>query len=56
MLIAHSHGRVGLTTRPRTLHLRFAAGARLVRGRYVSAVTATILGVRVRRARTFSLR
>jgi hypothetical protein len=47
---------VGLTTRPRTLRLRFAHGARVVPGRYVSAVTGTILGLRVRRARGFRLR
>jgi hypothetical protein len=56
VLIARTHGRVGLTTQPRALRLLFAPGAHVVAGRYVSAVTGTILGQRVRRARTFSLR
>jgi hypothetical protein len=56
VLIAKTRKPVGLTIHSRTLRLYFAPGARVVAGRYVSAVTGTILGLKVRRARTFTLR
>lgn len=56
VLVARSRGKVGLTTKPRTLRLRFVGEAHLVRGRYVSAVSARILGLQVVRARRFKLR
>jgi hypothetical protein len=56
VLVARSRGKLKLTTKPRTLRLRFKPGAHLVRGRYVSAVSAQILGLQVVRARRFKLR
>jgi hypothetical protein len=56
IVIARTRHAVGLTTRPRTLRLYLVPGAKVVPGRYVSAVTARITGVRVRRGRVFTLR
>jgi hypothetical protein len=54
--IARTTKRVSLGTAPRTLSLRLLSGAHVKPGRYVSAVSATIAGVRVRRAREFRLK
>ena len=55
-LVARSRAVYALTTRARTLRLRFARGERLRRGRYVTAVSAVIDGQRVTRARQIRLR
>jgi hypothetical protein len=55
-LVARSHRTYTLTRRARTLRLGFVRGARLVRGRYVTSVTATVDGRRVTRARRIRLR
>jgi hypothetical protein len=55
IVVARTRHSVPLTTRARTLRLFFLAGAHVVPGRYVSAVTATIAGKSVRRGRVFTL-
>jgi hypothetical protein len=56
-LVARSRRGVRLTTQPRTLRMPFVRGApRIVRGRYLTAVSATIAGELVTRARPLRLR
>jgi hypothetical protein len=56
IVVARTRHAVSLTTHARTLRLFFVPGARVVPGRYVSAVSATIAGRHVRRGRVFTLR
>jgi BNR repeat-like domain len=55
-VVARTRHAVTLTTRARTLRLFFRPGASVTPGRYVSAVSGTIAGRRVRRGRVFTLR
>jgi hypothetical protein len=56
-LVARSRRGVRLTTAPRTLRMPFVAGApRIVRGSYLTVVSATIAGELVTRARSLRLR
>jgi hypothetical protein len=56
VLVARSVAPVTLTTRSRTFRMTLVRGARIVRGRYLSVVRATIQGERVSRSRPVRLR
>jgi hypothetical protein len=56
VLVARSRGPARLTTSPHTFRMPLVRAARIVSGRYLSVVRATIAGERVTRARPLRLR